>query len=140
MHSTPTLTHLKIRHDEKTYETNIEGPISHVEVDGQSLQTLHDVCMKIEKVSCFTKYLAITCFILAITILGVVSYHVSSDKEQFAELNKNHDNQLNVFQDEIKLLKARMKLKDNQNLTYANKLVDIGWTWKSGGWVFNESP
>ena len=122
MHPLPTLTHLKIRHDEKIYGTNIEGPISHVEVDGQSLQTLHDVCLKIEKVSCFTKYLAITCFILAITILGVVSYHVSSDK------------------DEVKTLEANIKSMDHITQAYAEKLVDLGWTWRDGGWVFKESP
>lgn len=121
---------ITVLHDSKEWNTRIEGEIGEIKVDGKKLNDVHDLTLKIDRMTTFIKALAVMATFLAIiaSSLGVyVGSWLASNKEQIS----NHMDTTNAAGQGVL---RRINLLQSSNIAYAKKLTELGVTWKDGTW------
>lgn len=123
----PVTQNLTILHDSKEWSTQIEGEIGEIRVDGEKLNSVHDLACKIDGMTGIIKKLAHTATVLAVvavTVLLAIGAWLLMHHEQ---LTTNEE--------------AVTKLRSS-NLVMGDKLKSLGWKWNSGNWqqIGNTSP
>ena len=120
----PTVT---ILHDSEEWETQFDAPIKEIRVDGQKLNDVHDLTLKIDGMTGIIKKLAHTA-----TVLAVVAVTVLLAIGAWLVI---HHEQLTTSQ------KAVTKLRSS-NLVMGDKLNSLGYKWNSGNWqqIGNSTP
>ena len=120
----PTVT---ILHDSEEWETQFDVPIKEIRVDGQKLNDVHDLTLKIDGMTGIIKKLAHTATVLAVvavTVLLAIGAWLLIPHEEL-----------------ITSQEAVTKLKSS-NFVMGDKLNSLGWKWNSGNWqqIANSTP
>jgi predicted PurR-regulated permease PerM len=118
---------ITVLHDAREWSTELEGEIGEIRVDGQKLNDIHDLALKIDDMTRIIKGLAVIATILAIIAVGIVAYigtWLSDNKEQIASTMSTTEDRFS----------KRINHLQNSNNTYAKKLTELGWTWRDGKW------
>ena len=123
-----THSQLTILHDSQEWNTKIEGEIGEIKVDGKKLSDIHDLTLKIDKMTTIIKALALTATFLSFVAVAGGGYVCSWIALHHDQINTTLDTTEDRFSTRITQL-------HNQNQTYAKKLSSLGWHWKVGeGW------
>ena len=124
---TPT-QNITVFHDaHREWSTELEGEIGEIRVDGQKLNDVHDLTLKIDKMTTIIKALAFVATFLAIIAvagIGAIGSWLATNKEQIASTMDNAEDRFS----------GRITKLENQNNQYAKKLTKLGWTWRDGEW------
>ena len=112
----PTVT---ILHESEEWETQFDVPIKEIRVDGQKLNDVHDLTLKIDGMTGIIKKLAQNATVLAIVAVPVLLANG-------AWLLMHHE-ELTTSQE------VTTKLRSS-NALMGNKLKSLGWEWKTGDW------
>jgi hypothetical protein len=118
---------ITVLHDSKEWKTELEGKIGEIRVDGRKLNDIHDLALKIDRMTTVIKTLAVMATFLAIIALawGVyVGSWLATNKEQIASTMDTAEDRFS----------ARIIKLEKQSKSYAKKLTALGWTWKDGKW------
>ena len=120
----PTVT---ILHESEEWETQFDVPIKEIRVDGQKLNDVHDLTLKIDGMTGIIKKLAHTATVLAVVAVTVLL--------AIGAWLLIHHEELVISQE------ATAKLRSS-NLVMANKLKSLGWEWDTGDWqqIANSTP
>ena len=120
----PTVT---ILHDSEEWETQFDVPIKEIRVDGQKLNDVHDLTLKIDGMTSIIKKLAHTATVLAVVAVTVLL--------AIGSWLLIHHEQLTTSQE------VTAKLR-NSNLVMGNKLKSLGWEWNTDDWqqIANSTP
>lgn len=106
----PASHNITILHDTKEWSTDLDGNISEVKINGNRLNDIHDVALKIDRMTTFIKALALTATVVAVAEISAIGYWIASNPTV-----------------EDKQLKS-------SNQIMGRKLKSVGWVWKDGGW------
>jgi hypothetical protein len=126
--NTLTQSNITILHDSREWSADLEGDIREVKIDGKRLNDVHDLTIKIDKMTTIIKALALTATFLAIIAVAGVS---GIGSWLFA-----HHDQINTS------LGSTQNRLINSNVIMGQKLKSLGWEWKEGGWqqIGNNAP
>ena len=123
-------SNLTVIHNAEESVVNFEGEIGEIRVDGEKLSDIHDLAIKIDKMTTIIKALAFVATFLAVVavaIVGGIGSWLATNKEQITQTMDTTEQRFS----------KRINLLQNQNTTYAQKLTELGWVWKDGGWQQN---
>ena len=122
------MTNLKVLRDDVEWSTRFEGKISEIEVDGQKLNDIHDLAVKVDRSNLYiytlikrVSLLAYIATVCAIIVLGVCSttglwlYH-NADR----------------IDETLTSSKTEMLKIQNTNGTLVQKLRSLGCVWRNG--------
>ena len=134
----PTVT---ILHDSEEWETQFDAPIKEIRVDGQKLNDVHDLTLKIDGMTGIIKKLAHTATVLAVvavTVLLAIGAWLLIHQEQLTTSQA----QLTTSQATAKLKREATEKLKNSNFVMRDKLKSLGWKWNSGNWqqIGNSTP
>lgn len=118
---------LTVLHDSKEWTTKLEGEIEEIRVDGRKLSDIHDLAFKIDKMTTVIKALALTATFLAVVAvagIGAIGSWLASNKDQISSTMSTTEERFS----------KRIQVLENQSSAYAQKLTELGWTWKDGNW------
>jgi hypothetical protein len=120
--NTPS-TNLTILHDAKEWNTDIEGEIGEIMLDGKRLSDIHDLTRKVEGVAQSIKTLVLCLGAIVLICLvcnvGMATWIAIHDADIMEGVNATQ-------KDILKLT--------NSNLVMGQKLESLGWEWKHGRW------
>ena len=118
-------SNISILHDSQEWSTDLEGDITEIKVDGKRLNNIHDLTIKIDKMTTIIKALTFTttilvvvtvCCVLAMSSWLAVHYGKISDKLS----TKVTDKEAEMLQGSQRIMNVKLK--------------SLGWQWKDGGW------
>ena len=125
---------ITVFHDSKEWTTELEGEIGEIRVDGQKLNDIHDLSTKLEQSNMYivevTKriktmaYIATALAIMAVASTGYIGGWLMSNQDQISSTMDTTEDRFS----------KRISLMQNQSKAYAQKLTELGWTWKDGEW------
>ena len=118
---------ITVLHDSKEWMTELEGKIGEIRVDGRKLNDIHDLALKIDRMTTVIKALAVMATFLAIIALAwgiYVGSWLANNKDQIASTMDTAEDRFS----------ARITRLESQSKGYAKKLTKLGWTWKDGKW------
>lgn len=115
----------------ETHIVKFDSPIDSVKIDGQKLNDIHDLALKVDK-SSFTAatltkrittlaYIATFLAIMAVVLISIIGGWLLSNNERI-------DDSLNSNMSEMRKLQ-------NSNGTMEQKLRSLGWVWRGKDWV-----
>ena len=128
-------SNLTVIHNAEESVVNFEGGIDEIRLDGKKLSDLHDLAIKIDRMTRLIKTLAVVATILAILAVAGMTYIGSwlafNKKSIHAAMDTTEDR-----------FSKRISAMQNQSKAYAQKLTELGWTWKDGNWqqIGNTAP
>ena len=125
--NTPASQNITILHDTSEWSTDLDGRIGEIRVDGQKLNDVHDLALKIDKMATIIKALAFVATFLAIVsvaIAGGIGSWLAGNKEKISASMELTDQRFS----------KRIAQLNSSNAIMSQKLKDLGWVWKDGGW------
>lgn len=131
--NTPS-TNLTILHDAKEWNTDIEGEIGEIRVDGKRLSDVHDLAVKVEGIAQSIRTLVICLgaivMICLICNVGLATWVATNDDEI-----------TDVIQSTISRNSRTMDTMNRLNHIYTQKLETLGLRYRNGKWQqFGNSP
>ena len=122
MNTLPQSSNITILHDSREWSTDLEGDIKEIKIDGRRLNDVHDLAIKIDKMTTVIKALALTA-----TFLAVIAVAGMSAIGSWLATNHEHITNNERFSKRIEQLHS-------SNAIMGQKLKSLGWQWKDGGW------
>jgi hypothetical protein len=122
----PQSSNITILHDSQEWSTDLEGDIREIKIDGRRLNDVHDLAIKIDKMTSVIKALALTAtFLAVIAVAGMsaIGSWLATNHEQIA----NHKPTEHRFSKKIEQLHS-------SNAIMGQKLKSLGWQWEDGDW------
>lgn len=115
----------------ETHIVKFDSPIDSVKIDGQKLNDIHDLALKVDK-SSFTAatltkrittlaYIATFLAIMAVVLISIIGGWLLSNNER--------------INDSLNINMSEMRKLQNSNGTMEQKLRSLGWVWRGKDWV-----
>ena len=123
----PTTQNITILHDTKEWSTDLDGEIGEIRIDGQKLNDIHDLAIKLDRITTIIKALAFVATFLAVIAVAGGGFVCSWIAVHHEQITQTMDTTKVRFSKRINLLQ-------NQSTAYAKKLTELGWGWKDGKW------
>lgn len=123
----PTVT---ILHESKEWETQFDVPIKEIRVDGQKLNDIHDMAIKIDKMTAVIKALAFVATFLAVVAVlmgGFIGSWLANNKDRISSSIDLTDERFS----------KRIKQLNSSNVLRGAKLRALGWEWEDNKWQQN---
>lgn len=137
--TTPFPNAIEVDLESETHTVRFESPINAVKVDGQKLNDIHDLAVKVDTSSLYISKLTRRINVLAYiaTFLAVMCVVLLIGVGGWLFANKDR------IDESLTSSKTEMLKLQNTNGALMQKLLSLGWKWKDGKWTYavtNLSP
>lgn len=128
----------------ETHKVKFNSPIDSVKIDGQKLNDIHDLAVKVDKSSLYiatlTKritslaYVATFLVIMAVVLISTIGGWLFSNKDRINESLNSSKTEMLKLQNTNGTMNQKLRSLQNTNGVMAQKLRSLGWHWRDRQW------